>query len=300
MISPEKILITGGSGFFGKSMLDFLHNSGCSAQITILARHPERLAAKLPDIAPDLNVKLAAGDVAAQDWFDDYQLIIHAATLPASHPDIITHTMKGCNNIAECARRSGAKILYLSSGAVYRESTEPLGENSPTQPATAYGKAKLNAENMLLQQCSNIAIARCFSFIGKYIDMNMHYAVTDFIRNAISRQPIIIQGSGQNLRTYLDAGEWAKWCWKLALEGNGIYNVGSDIPVSILKLAQEVREAAPYHADIVIRNNPTLPGERLMYVPDISKIKQRFDVKPEASLQEMLHNMMFFLINQLR
>lgn len=299
MINPEKILITGGSGFFGKSMLDFLQKINCHAQITILARHPERLAQALPQIAPDLQAKLCPGDVAGKNWFDDYQLIIHAATLPASHPDIIPHTLKGCANVAECAGRSGAKVLYLSSGAVYRESPAPLCEVSPACPATPYGKAKLAAENLLLQQCRNVAIARCFSFIGNYIDINMHYAVTEFIRDAMHHRPITISGDGLAVRSYLAADEWAKWCWHLALRGSGIYNVGSDIPVTIMELAQTVQKTAQNPFEIAVMNlHPQ--SERVHYLPCIDAFKRDFGMKPEKPLSRMIQSLLNLQINQIR
>lgn len=296
MIKPEKILITGGSGFFGKSMLDFLQKINCTAQITVLAPHREKLD-QLPGIAPDLNLKLFAGDIGNKEWFDDYQLIIHAATLPAAHPDIIHHTLNGCANVAECARYSGAKLLFLSSGAVYQAASSPLREDSPTIPATAYGKAKLAAENLLREQCRNIAIARCFSFIGPYIDINMHYAVTEFIRDAMHHRPITIKGDGLTVRSYLSAGEWAEWCWQLALHGNGIYNVGSDIPVTIMELARIVQKAAGSSADIVVLNEQQ-QNARIHYLPSIDAFKRDFGMTPETELSEMVISLLNLQINQ--
>lgn len=296
MINPEKVLITGGSGFFGKSLLDFLSARKCTAELTILTRQPDKLSAALPCIAPGLKTRVLAGDIIRKEWFDDYQLIIHAATLPANHPDIIEHTLLGCGNIAECAGLCGAKVLYLSSGAVYSESPSPLSEQSPTSPLTQYGKAKLEGENLLADRCSSLVIARCFAFIGKYMDMTMHYAATDFMRSALAGQPLRIKGDGETVRTYLSGEEWAEWCWQAGLNGEGIYNIGSPFPVTIRALAQETARLFQDSLDIIIENNPTAYGERRIYIPDISKITNQFNLSPVKSVKTMLKDLMNFQI----
>ena len=109
--------------------------------------------------------------------------------------------------------------------------------------------------------------------------------------------PITIKGDGLTVRSYLSAGEWAEWCWQLALHGNGIYNVGSDIPVTIMELARIVRKAAGSSTDIVVLNEQQ-QNTRNHYLPSIDAFKRDFGMTPETELSEMVISLLNLQINQ--
>ncbi len=120
--------------------------------------------------------------------------------------------------VLEFSERSGTeRILYTSSGAVYNHQTE-------------YAQLKRASESLLADKA---VIARLFAFIGPYLKLDANFAAGNFIRDALKGGPITVQGDGTAIRTYLYAGDLAAWLWTLLVEGEGTYDVGGDIPITI-------------------------------------------------------------------
>lgn len=126
-----------------------------------------------------------------------------------------------------CADVCGAKILYASSGAVY------------DRQINDYGQAKLLGENQLLDWGGKFTIARMFTFCGGW--MRNHFAVTNYIIDAIGGGPIRIRGDNVT-RSYMYAADMAVWLWRLLLDGEPrVYEVGGSVPVTMMELAREIR-----------------------------------------------------------
>lgn len=268
----KRIFITGGTGFFGRTLLDRLAGSG--AELWVLTRKPEALAgiSGVRPVAGDiLNCRLPAIEA-------DY--LIHAASCPSSSADIVKFTVRAAERMIEFAACSGAKTLFLSSGAVYGIFDAPVSELVPPCPATPYGRAKFYAEQLYCESGLPVAIARCFSFIGRHIGLDSPYAASDFLRAAVAGNPPEIEGNRGTVRSYLDAREWADWCLALLAGASGIYNVGSDRPVTIGELAGLIARGG----EVRDRGN----GPASFYVPDTEKIKCELSVAQKISLKDAI------------
>ncbi len=114
-------------------------------------------------------------------------------------------------------------------------------------------------------------------------------ALGSFMYDALNDCNIEVN-DGRPIRSYLDCDELAKWFAVLLLESpeNEIYNLGSDKTISIYELAETVAKLSP--VPIIINSKThtdnSVPAPR--YVPDISKIKEKFGLKPEIPLEESL------------
>ena len=280
----SRIFITGGTGFFGKSMLDYrLHHPDwrwAQAEWIILSRAPERFAAAYPQLANQAGVSFVGGDVRDFAFpHGPFDAIIHAATSAVttiSDEEMTSVILDGVRHVADFAKAVDCRtILFTSSGAVYGPKTSPASEDDACNPTTAYGKGKLAAERMLMDSGFDVKIARCFAFVGPHLNRKIHYAIGNFIQDCLDGQPITINGDGTPLRSYLYADDLVEWLFAILERGEAgrPYNVGSDEGLSIRALAEKVRSVLGAGNEIKVLGAPT--GEApSVYVPEIERARR--------------------------
>ena len=292
------IFLTGGTGFFGKSILSMLKRGfGGDLALTILSRDPAKFLADNPGFDGLPKVKFISGDVRDFPFPEQtFDRIIHAAapaTLmpPGVERDII---LNGTRRVLDFAERCHAgRILFVSSGAVYGPQPpelEGIPEDFPCRPVTEYGIAKLEAERMCLDTGIDCVIARCFAFTGPYLNRNIHFAIGNFIRDCLAHRDIEIKGDGTPFRSYLYADDLVRWLFKILFDGQPgrPYNVGSDRAVSIRELAETVRRALHSDSRIIVRGTPVPGRPPMRYVPDITRIRRELDAEIETGLEEAI------------
>lgn len=297
-MNPTSIFLTGGTGFFGKSILSMLKR-GFSPELTftVLSRDPAKFLADHPEFSGLQTVEFIAGDVRDFSFPEQsFDCIFHAAAPamvmpPGVERDII---ISGTRHVLDFAGRCGAKrILFVSSGAAYGPQPpdlERIPEDFPCRPVTEYGIAKYEAERMCLDSGIESVIARCFAFTGPYLNRNIHFAIGNFIRDCLANQDIEIKGDGTPFRSYLYADDLVRWLFTILFEGQAgqAYNVGSDRAVSIRELAETVKRVLRSDSNIIVRGTP-VPGQApARYVPDITKIQRGLHVRIEAGLEDAI------------
>jgi len=297
------IFITGGTGFFGKSMLDYRLRhpdwEWAKAEWTILSRSPERFAAEYPQLANQAGVSFVGGDVRdftfPQGPFD---AIIHAATSAVttlSDAEMTSVILDGVRHVADFARAIHCKkILFTSSGAVYGPRISSASEDDTCNPVTAYGKGKLAAEQMLVDYGLDVKIARCFAFVGPHLNRRIHYAIGNFIQDCLDGKTITINGDGTPLRSYLYADDLVEWLFAILERGETgrPYNVGSDVGISIRALAEKVRGVLGTQNEIKILGQPT-GGPPSVYVPIVSRARHELGLSVKVSLEQAIASTAF-------
>jgi len=311
----ERIFITGGTGFFGCWLLESLawanHRLNLGVQAVVLTRSPQRFQCKAPHLAADPAIQLLQGDV--RDFAfptGRFPFVIHAATeanakLNTDQPLLMMDTiLQGTRRALDFAAACGTqKFLLTSSGAVYgkqppgmdRTPEDYSGAPDPMDPAAAYGLGKRTAEHLCAlyarQYGLQAKIARCFAFVGPYLPLNIHFAVGNFIQNALAGEPIVIKGDGTPYRSYLYAADLAIWLWTILLRGESCraYNVGSGEAISILELARLVVQVVDPRLNVNVLG-VAVPGklpER--YVPDVTRAENelglRVWISPQIAIQ---------------
>jgi nucleoside-diphosphate-sugar epimerase len=156
--------------------------------------------------------------------------------------------------------QNSKKVLYISSGAVYEGQTD-------------YAKKKRHWES----QC--VDIARLFSFVGSHLN---RHVVHDFIECAKQGKPLEVWGDGSTVRSYLYGSDLGDWLWKILLKGEGVYNVGSAIPYTILETARIIADIIP--AKIVVLGDRT-PSS--YYLPNTDRAKE-LGCKETVGLEEAI------------
>lgn len=311
----KKVFLTGGTGFFGKWLLEsfVLANDQLklNARMLVLSRDPDFFKIRYPHLADASCITFHQGDVRNFDFpYGRFDFIIHAATdasaqLNTENPLLMVETIvEGTRRTLEFAWHCGAKrFLLISSGAVYGKQPSHLSHmpedysEAPdlTQPASAYGEAKRLAELMCCiyqkEYDLEITIARCFAFVGPYLNLNIHYAVGNFIRDGLADGPIHVAGDGTSYRSYLYAADLAIWLWTILFRGQPgeAYNVGSEDAITIRELAYEVSTAFLHSPEVVIAQTP-VPGQLSeRYVPLAKKARVKLGLDTWIKLKEGLH-----------
>lgn len=310
----KKVFVTGGTGFFGKWLIESFvcanDQLGLNAQMHVLSRDPGSFKIRYSHLADVSCVTFYRGDVRNFDFPDGrFDFIIHAATDAGvqSNADksllMIDTIVEGTRRALEFARYCGAKrFLLTSSGAVYGKQPQDIshipedysGAPDPAKAASSYGEAKRIAElfcAIYQKQCDlEIIIARCFAFVGPYLNLDFHYAVGNFIRDGLVNGPIYVLGDGTAYRSYLYAADLAIWLWTILFCGTPgeTYNVGSDDAVSIKDLAYEVAALFSNSLQVVMAQSPVpgLPPER--YVPLVKKARENLGLDSWINLREAL------------
>jgi dTDP-glucose 4,6-dehydratase len=304
----KRIFLTGASGFFGtwliESFLEAETRLKLGARLVLLTRDAEKLKSRKPEwfakAALD-SLEILSGDIASFEFpKGEFSHLVHGAALtsqassPQEHLAIYRSIVAGTERVLELASRSRAcRLLYLSSGAAYgRQPPElPLmNENHPGAPRAddwraAYGHAKRVSEFLIASQTATSGMehvnARCFAFVGPGLPLDAHYAIGNFIGDALAQRPIQIKGDGTPYRSYLYAGDLAAWLWRLLLDprATGTVNVGSDQPVSIAETAQAVAAAAArvgLKTEVRVLGQPTAGKLAERYVPSVTKARSEF------------------------
>lgn len=295
----QRLFITGGTGFFGRWLLASLAaaNARRDAQVRVVAltRRTEAFRQAAPALAAAPWLELWPGDVRSFAFPPGhFSHVVHAATdtstAAAARPaELIATIVDGTRQVLAFAAQAGAaKLLLTSSGAIYGPQPAGLthlpesygGAPDPVDPRSAYGQAKRLAE----QLCAlphpatpglETKIARCFAFVGPHLPLDGHFAIGNFIRDALERHVIAVNGDGTPVRSYLYAADLTVWLWTILTRGlPGLpYNVGSDAGVTIAELARTVARTVAPTKPVRITHDAREDGFRSVYVPDIGRAR---------------------------
>ena len=298
-LGQKRLFITGGTGFFGKSMLDYRLRHPewpwAKAEWVVLSRAPEQFKTANPALASQPGILFVAGDVRDFAFPEGhFDAIIHAATSAVttlSDAEMTSVIMDGARHVADFAKKAGCgKILFTSSGAVYGTRVTLSCESDECNPATAYGKGKFAMERLLVDAGFDVKLARCFAFVGPHLNRNIHYAIGNFIQNCLDGKPIVINGDGTPLRSYLYADDLVEWLFAILERGEAgrPYNVGSDRAVSIRELAETVRNALGSKSEIIVKGTPKADEKPLVYVPSIERACSELGLEVKVSLEDAI------------
>jgi len=299
----QTLLLTGGTGFFGRSILDAFRRDLLApfgiGRVIALARHASRMRTESPELC-GAGVELIDADVLKVSSIFDADVVIHAAASSdarryRSSPDeeekiIVEGTRRVCEAIAKSRHRP--QLLYVSSGAVYGRQppgVAALAEDAPqiddaTSGKEAYTLGKRAAEVIVreLTESSHVPsrIARCFAFVGPWLPRDQHFAIGNFLGNALRGESIEVRARHPVIRSYLHADDLAVWLLRIAtadLDGCEVFNVGSDEAVSIRELATMVAKIGGVAVSLP-EMSPRETGDSIAqvdrYVPDISKARR--------------------------
>jgi dTDP-glucose 4,6-dehydratase len=316
------LLVIGGSGFFGKSILD-AYRRGLLVpwgidRIEVVARKASNLAQSNPELVFK-NVFLHDLDITSSTYLPAADYVIHAAASTdaknyLSRPDeerknIQLGTLNFCTLAEQFLKKS--KVLYVSSGAVYGQ--QPSGirsvdESFDLQDSSTlnlgkrdYAAAKRDGESCIQElgkKGFDVSIARCFAFVGLYLPRDQHFAIGNFIEDGLQGRSINVKAQYSVYRSYLYADDLILWLMTIINKAGSscpIVNVGSDEAILMGDLAKKVAKHFGVNANV-----PIISSEEIdRYVPAISKALDIGCKKPlslEVAICLTIHNLRKFRI----
>jgi dTDP-glucose 4,6-dehydratase len=292
----KSIFLTGGTGFFGKWLLEsFIYVNAklsLNATITTLTRNPEAFLKEYPFYKEHTNtVQFVKGDILNYDFNleEKFQFIIHAATssdekINLSNPITLADSIiKGTKNILNFATKNPiVSFLNISSGAIYGSQPAEISKIKESDcfnidlynPKASYYESKRASEMYASLYCEQynlpVKTARCFAFVGPYLPLEKHFAIGNFINDVLNEKNIIIRSSGTSVRSYMYMSDLVIWLLTILIKGknNTPYNVGSDFPVTIKNLAEQISKNT--NSSVIIEN-ASEKSTNNVYIPNIEK-----------------------------
>jgi UDP-glucuronate decarboxylase len=311
-----RLLMTGATGFFGRAVLRVLRQEiedggGRDVSVETLSRRPDVFFHSYPEFAELPWLRVHAGDIldsqslsqlAAPDW------VLHAAadSVNVAEPKCrYRQIVDGTRNVLDFALVSETqRFLYVSSGAVYGKNAavsggcreNDLGGLDPLLLGSTYGIAKLSAEHLcaLFAQDTGMSasIARCFAFLGQDLPLNAHFAIGNFIRDALWGDEVVVRGDGFSIRSYMDQRDLAVWLLEILRRGESAraYNVGSESEISILALAELVVSVVSPGKRIHVVGGKVSSGAGDRYVPCVNRAQRELGLEVTIPLKESIRH----------
>lgn len=305
-----RLFLTGATGFYGAWLLETLAHARRALDLdvdaVVLTRDPARVVARLPHLGGHPWLRFHAGD--ARDFASpegSFSHLVHAATSTSFAPgapedplETVAVVVDGTRRALALAREKGiGRLLLTSSGGIYgRQPAEVthLPEDFPGAPDTmdlrsAYSHAKRLAEHLCAQARGvEAVIARGFAFVGPHLPLDAHFAIGNFLRDALAGRPVVVSSDGSPMRSYLHGADLAAWLWVMLARGVGSrpYNLGSDDDRRLGDVAGRVGALLGVPVEIRGASDPTAPRHR--YVPSVARARGELGLEVTVGLDDAI------------
>ena len=316
-VKNKKIFLTGCTGFFGywilRSFIKANKDLKLNSKIFVLTRKKNIKKSNIFKLCNDKAINFYIGDIRNFKYpKEKFDFIIHGATTSALETFKKQDPLEKCSIIVDGTRHilnfakkcKCKKFLYLSSGAVYGyqpPNIKKISEDSDIASKTnnkdfdnsALGQSKRMAELLVTiysqKNYFSTSIARCFSFVGPLIPLDIHYAIGNFLKNAALKKSIYIKSDGQAVRSYMYMTDLTAWIWKILFKGKNleIYNVGSEEEIRIKDLAKLINKLTGNKKKILYRKKNEKKRKN-RYIPSNFKIKKELKVIQKVKLKDAI------------
>lgn len=314
MNNKTNILVTGGAGFIGSSLVEeLIRNPNYFVVVVDNLKTGNRN--KIP-IAPYNNLKFIQCDVNKEQEIRSvfhtfsFDYVFHYAALVGvrrtlDNPTKVLRDINGIENILNLSKNTGVKrVAYSSSSEVYgepveypqNEETTPLNSRLPYAIVKNVGEAFLKSYKQ--EFGLDFTIFRFFNTYGP--KQSKDFVISKFINAALLNEDITIYGEGNQTRTFCFIKNNVDACIKAALSNkylNQTINIGNDVETTIIDLAKLIIQLTGSSSKIV-HLPPLEEGDMTRRKPDISKMKSILnqDLIPlEEGLKMVLQNTSFIV-----
>jgi len=307
----KTLLIIGGTGFFGNSILKYfskykkLKNI---SKIIVISRNKFKRNNYLITLKKNYKLVKINKDILKLIKVPYADYVIYAANSKNKKKDYLA--TKNYIKLAKVYHKK-SKILYTSSGAVYgiqKKDIKCFKENHfkiykkiefNKGYKKLYANIKYKSEKLFLRLENfgmHISIARCFAFVGEFLPLNSHYIIGNLIENILNKEKILIKAKYPIYRSYMYSDDLVRWLIKILFSSNSnaeIYNVGSNDKVSIDKIVNILGKRYNLNYNI-----SEFKSKRIdKYLPDINKAKKKLGLNVRYNSLEAIFKTINLLKN---
>jgi dTDP-glucose 4,6-dehydratase len=295
-------VVTGGAGFLGSHVCDYLLAKG--HRIVCVDNLDTGSLQNIAHIDDGADFTFLNHDLTLPLFLDEpVDFIFHLAS-PASPIDYLRlplHTLKvgsyGTHHMLGLAKFKRARFLLASTSEVYGDpQVHPQPETywghvNPIGPRGVYDEAKRYAEALTMayhrQQGVDTCIARIFNTYGPRMRPHDGRAVPTFMRQALEHKPLTVFGDGSQTRSFCHVDDLIRGLYLLAQSKEHLpVNVGNPREMTLLELAESVLRVTGARSEIVFEALPV--DDPQVRQPDITRAKQILGWEPEVELEDGL------------
>ena len=293
-----KVLVTGGAGFIGSHIAEYLVQRG--DDVTVL----DNLNTGKKDNLAKINDKInfVNGDIRdyklLEKLVNDTSSVFHEAALASVQQsfnmkdEYFDVNVNGTENILKLGKEYGFKIVYASSSSVYGNPKKiPIKEGDDRKPINPYAKTKLEGE-YLAKKYSEIGVSviglRYFNVFGSRQSIEYAGVIKLFLEKIKQKMPPKINGDGLQTRDFVHIDDIVK-ANILAMDSDikhEFFNVGTGNSISILDLANVVINASGLSLEPI--HGPELSGDVRATQGDITLIRKLLNWEPKMRLSDWL------------
>ena len=333
-MKKERVFITGGTGFVGANLTEYLIKRGFS-DIKIYdnlsagkKEHIDKIAKKLgckserksknktvyKNSNRPLNLVLVVGDILdakiLNKEMNGYDVVIHLA----AHTRVLESLKEpeenfkvnaiGTFNVLEASRKNKIKkFIFASSNAVVGEQISPISEKMVPKPLSPYGATKLFGEGL----CSayyysyglktvSLRFANCY---GPYSEHKTS-VIAKFIRRAKRGLPLEVYGDGTQTRDFIHVSDVCQAIYRCVTNnsslGGEVFQIATGKETRIIDLAKMVNRL--FAQENNLKFSPSRVGEIRKNFSDIRKAKTLLGFNPEIKLEEGLKSLITSRLNE--
>jgi len=295
-----KSLVTGGAGFIGSNLVDFLVKKGhevivldnlSTGRLSNLSHHKKKVEIIKTDISKNINI---------EKYFRRVDFVFHLAGIADIVPSIenpikyfYSNVIGTLNVLQSINKNKIKKLIYAASASCYGIPKEyPTKENSKINPMYPYAFTKWQGEELIKHwsKIYNIPYIslRFFNAYGPRSRTTGAYGAVFgvFLAQRLANRPLTIIGNGQQTRDFIYVSDLVEGIYKAAKSNkqNKIYNISGGKEVTVNKIAKLIGGKKIYI--------PKRPGEPDRSLADISRIKKDLNWKPKITIEKGIKNLL--------
>ena len=326
-LNGKSVLITGSTGFVGSAIIreGILLNDRYQADLKMIAVKRRSGNPLAPDFTRRDDIEEVVSSIGESIvTSNSTDIAFHCAT-PASAVLNSDSPMEMFNTNVESmnwilswvkSQEKIVRLVFASSGAVYgtlpkefdRFPEDFSGGPDVLLANSAYAEGKRVAEFLLAQAGYESRIdpivARLFAFSGVGLPLDKHFAIGNFVLDAVTQDFVRVRGSGADVRSYLDSSDLAIWLWAAACRGVSFVplHIGSERSLTIAELAHivcdRVEQLLGKKVNVEIQNQRSQIDGASRYVPSTIRTRQTLGVEEFTTLESSIDQMIKMASNR--